>query len=221
MVIEKNTKDWLTREVLIHANGLKRFALSLCQNESESEDLVAETVLKAFENFRRLKDGSRVKQWLFRILNNQFISNYRNKKKHIKISFSGEANIDSHRTFSLFEEMSSRLVDTGNPERKFIAKITNEQIQKAINTLTEEFRTALVLCDMEDFSYMEIAVILSLPVGTVRSRISRARINLQKKLWIYAKELGIGKSRPTRIKNKNTCTCGNEEEIKEATYNSD
>ena len=71
------TKDLLTQAVLMHANGLKRFALSLCQNESESEELVGETVVKAFENYTRLKDQTKIKQWLFRILNNHFISIYR------------------------------------------------------------------------------------------------------------------------------------------------
>lgn len=209
--LKKNERDFLTKVVLAHADGLKRFALSLSKNELESDDLVAETVLKAFENFHQLKDRSKIKQWLFRILNNKFISNYRSKRKlqeHNTRSENGETDF----SFSLFEEISeSTFVADGNPETKFISRLTQASIQTAINSLPDEFKTALVLCDVEEFSYAEIAAVIQVPVGTVRSRIARARNILQKKLWFHAQELGIKKSKTPVTKDDYVCTCGKAE----------
>ena len=210
-----NKKNFLIKVVLSHTTGLKRFALSLCKNNFDADDLVSETMLKAFENFHRLKDFSKTKQWLFRILNNHFISTWRSNKKFTELNFSDERNHDDDFSFSLFEEVAkSNFVEEGNPEKKFISKLTQSDIQQAINNLPDEFKMSLVLCDMEDFSYSEIAVITKVPVGTVRSRIARARNFLQKKLWQHAKEFGIKKSKTVKVKKGYTCTCG-EEEVKQ------
>lgn len=205
-------KKLFTNEVLKNISGLKRFAFTLCKNEFDSDDLVAETVLKAFENLHRLKDDSKVKQWLFRILNNHFISSWRSNKKFVDWNLSDSANQEEDLTFSLFEELAkSNFVEEGNPERKFISKLTQQNIEHAISELPDEFRQSLILCDMEDFSYAEIATITKVPVGTVRSRIARARNILQKKLWNQAQELGIKKSKTVHVKKDHTCTCGEEE----------
>lgn len=210
--IKKSEKEFLTKTVLAHADGLKRFALSLAKNEFDSDDLVAETVLKAFENFHQLKDRSKIKQWLFRILNNQFISNYRNKRKTQQLNTFSENEHDTDSSFSLYEEISeSTFVADGNPETKFISRLTQASIQNAIDSLPDEFKTALVLCDVEEFSYAEIANVIQVPVGTVRSRIARARNILQKKLWLHAQELGIKKSKTPVTKDDYVCTCGKEE----------
>lgn len=213
--MQKGSKKKLFEEAVIaNTLDLKRFALSLCRNDSASDDLVAETVLKAFENFHRLKDHSKIKQWLFRILNNHFISTYRDKKNFVELNDAKELN--SANDFSLFEELAkSNFVEEATPEKKFISKLAQQDIQQAINELPIEFKQALILCDMEDFSYAEIAVITKAPVGTVRSRIARARTILQKKLWMHAKELGIKKVKTPMVKKEYTCTCG-EEEIKNA-----
>ena len=212
---EINKKIFLTRVVLSHTAGLKRFALRLCRNNFDADDLVSETMLKAFENFHRLKDYDKIKQWLFRILHNHFISGYRKNKKFAELNFTGENNYqDDDISFSLFEEIAhSSFVEDGNPEKKFISKLTLAAIDEAINNLPGEFKTALILCDLEDFSYGEIAIITSVPIGTVRSRIARARTILQKKLWMQAQELGINRSKSVHAKKEYTCTCG-EEEVK-------
>lgn len=197
-------KEILTKEVLNNLSALQRFAYSLCQRKQEAEELVSETVVKAFENSNQLNDQEKIKQWLFRILNNLFISNYRKSKNHRTIDLPG-----SDSTFSLFEQVGmSSFTDGGTPEKSFINKITKEKIHKAINELPEDFRIALVLCDVNEFSYAEIAAITQVAVGTVRSRIARARNLLQTKLWQYASELGI----TSKEKEKDhVCTCGKEE----------
>lgn len=201
-------KETLTHEVLTNTSALNRFAYSLCQDQSEAEDLVAETVVKAFENIHQLKDENKIKQWLFRILNNVFISNYRKNKKQRKISLTVDMDNADH-SFSLYEQIEgSDFTNADTPEKNFIAKITKEKIHKAINELPEEFRITLVLCDVDEFSYAEIANITQVAIGTVRSRIARARKLLQKKLWLYAQELGI---RTVQKEKDHACTCGNEE----------
>ncbi|HLF65662.1 MAG TPA: RNA polymerase sigma factor [Saprospiraceae bacterium] len=199
--------------VLIHFSAVKRFAFSLCRSNFDADDLVSETFMKAFENFNRVRDESKIKQWLFRILNNQFISNYRHRKRIAEIeSIPGEDMQDDVDGFSLFEAIAkSDFVEKGNPEKQFISNLTQIQIDKAINELPGEFRDALVLCDIEEFTYAEISLILQVPIGTVRSRISRARSLLQKKLWLQALEHGIISSRKTRLKPEYTCTCGKDE----------
>jgi len=211
-------KKTFSKIVLAQVGALNRFAFSLCKNNFDADDLVSETILRAFENFSRLKDESKTKQWLFRILNNQFISNYRSRKRFVEIENREHENHNHDlENFSLFEAIAkSNFVAEGNPEKQFISKLTKTQIEKAVSELPEEFRAALMLCDMEEFSYAEISVILKVPIGTVRSRIARARIILQKKLWIHAKELGIKKTKTVQVKKEYTCTCG-EEEVKSST----
>ena len=198
-------KEILTQEVLANISALNRFAYSLCQHREEAEELVGETVVKAFEKRHQLKDDAKIRQWLFRILNNVFISNYRKNKKQRKINLPDSVDI----SFSLFEQVaSSSYTDEGTPEKSFINKITKEKIHQAINELPEEFRITLVLCDVEEFSYAEIAAITQVVIGTVRSRIARARNLLQKKLWTYAEELGITASQKEK---EHVCTCGEKE----------
>lgn len=200
-------KEALTHAVLANASALGRFAYSLCQDQSEAEDMVGETVVKAFENMHQVRDENKIKQWLFRILNNVFISNYRKNKKQRKVNLPIE--MDGADSFSLYEQIGgSDFTDTATPEKSFINKITREKIHRAIQELPEEFRVSLSLCDIDEFSYAEIAAITNVAIGTVRSRIARARKLLQKQLWIYAQELGI---KAVQKEEEHICTCGNEE----------
>jgi RNA polymerase sigma-70 factor (ECF subfamily) len=205
VAVNELSKEILTKEVLDNISALHRFANSLCQSKQESEELVSETVVKAFENRKQLREQEKIKQWLFRILNNVFISNYRKAKKWKNITIPGIPDT----SFSLFEQIgASSFTDFGTPEKSYVNKVTKEKIHQAINELPDEFRTTLVLCDIDEFSYAEIASITQVAIGTVRSRIARARCSLQKNLWTHAIELGI----TTREKEKNhVCTCGKEE----------
>ena len=199
-------KSLFTKAVLHHAEGLNRFALSLCHNEHNAEDLVAETVVKAYENYSGLKDHSKLKSWLYKILYNQFVSTYRKNSRMKQLDLIEEIN-DS---FSLFEKLTA--TGTDDPEKKFLQKLTAASVQKAISVLPLLYKQALVLSDIEQFSYQEIATILKVPVGTVRSRIARARRQLEKTLWGLAVEMGMGNSKLNSQKPY-VCTCGKQESV--------
>lgn len=210
---EEGKKSKFASVVLVHFVALERFALSLCRNSFDADDLVSETLLKAFENFHRVRDEGKIKQWLFRIMKNVFITYCRKQKNILLVEgvMEGESNREQAE-FSLFESIArSSFVENGTPEKKFISVLTSDQIDKAIHELPIDFREALILCDVEDFSYAEISDILKVPIGTVRSRISRARNILQKKLWLQAQELGIKQSASAKVKSDYTCICGEEE----------
>ena len=198
-------KILFTNEVLKHAGGLKRFALSLCHNQHNAEDLVSETVLKAYQNFSFIKDHTKIKSWLYKILYNQFVSMHRKSSRMKQVDLS-ERDGDN---FSLFENLTATGIE--DPEKNFLQKLTAASVQKAIEELPLIFKQALVLSDMEQFSYNEISKILDIPIGTVRSRIARAREQLEKSLWQLALEMGIfNKSISGK---KYVCTCGKEEPI--------
>jgi RNA polymerase sigma factor (sigma-70 family) len=207
---DMSKKQIFIENVLEHISSLKYFALSLSKNKFDADDLVSDTVVKAFEKFEGLKDVSKMRSWLFKILSNQFISNYRRKKKLLEIDVTGNEN--DPESFSLYETLvSSDYAVEDNPEIKFINDLNRKQIENAIEELPIQFRMALILCDIENFSYDEISKMLKVPVGTVRSRISRARGLLQKKLWAQAQELGIRTSKEIKKKPGYVCTCGKEE----------
>lgn len=195
--------------IMAHSGALRRFALSLCRNEPDADDLVAETVMKAYVSYAKLKDESKMKQWLFKILANHYITCYRAGKRFVSINIKSEDD-----SFSLFEALEkSTFTEGGNPEKDFINIVAQEKIEAAINSLPVEFKAALILCEMEEMSYAEIAVILKIPIGTVRSRVARARNILQKKLWLLAKEMGISSAIKAKKKPGYVCTCGEEEII--------
>ncbi|MCI0444440.1 sigma-70 family RNA polymerase sigma factor [bacterium] len=177
--------------VLPLLDDLHRLAIHFCRDSTEAEELVAETIMKACENFSNLREKSKVKPWLFRILNNIFLASYRKQIRHQHISYNEEPE-EANDNFSLFEQLSQPfLLWWGNPERQFLNRILDQDLRKALSQLSEEHRQVILLCDVEELSYGQIAEILEVPVGTVRSRLARARSLLQRKLWHHANELGI------------------------------
>jgi RNA polymerase sigma factor (sigma-70 family) len=205
---EQERKEF-KRLVLPHLDVLHRVALHLTHQPSEAEEIVAEAIFKACGNFRRLRDKDRIKQWLLRILCNDFISLRRMKRRHQGVPFEEEWEDDAA-PFSAFDGISRSLVlGSNNPEELLIQKLMDEDIKRAIGTLPEEFHLAVVLCDVEGLRYREIAHILKLPIGTVRSRLSRGRALLQKKLWHYAQDVGLLRRRKREYKEE-YCTCESE-----------
>lgn len=201
MQLSPGQKEELKRLVLPLLDDLHRVAFSLCHREDMAEELVAATVASACESFDRLKDKGKTKQWLLRILSNKFLSEYRKTTHHKNVPLADEFH-DEDRHFSLFEVVSQPfLLWWGNPERELIARLLDEDIQKALESLPTEFRIAVVLCDVEGLAYEEIAKVLDIPLGTVRSRIARGRSLLQKKLWHHAQDLGLVKSRKHNHEN--------------------
>lgn len=182
--------------VIPYLDGLHGLALRLCGNQCDAEDLVAEAIIRASENFHRFRDKSKIKPWLFHILTNAFISQCRTRKRHHTIEYtevdSPERELEDEKHFSLFNELSQPfLLWWGNPERALIDKLLDEDIKQAIEELPVEFRLAVVLCDVEGLSYQEISEVLDVPMGTVRSRLARGRSILQKRLYHHAQEYGI------------------------------
>jgi RNA polymerase sigma factor (sigma-70 family) len=185
----------IKRLVLPLLEDLHRLAYYLCHDENDVEDVVAETVKKACEKFRTLRDHSKIKPWLFRILRNTFVSQCRERTKVAIVGYEENHDNDDER-FSLFSEISQPfLLWWGNPERELVNKLLEEDIKRAIAGIPSEFRIVVVLCDVEGLSYQQISKLLKIPIGTVRSRIARGRSILQKKLYHHAIERGFIRSR--------------------------
>jgi RNA polymerase sigma-70 factor (ECF subfamily) len=167
-------------------------AMRLVKNREDAEDLVAEAVTKAWTSRRSLKDPENFRPWIFRILTNTFISDCRKRAVRPQTETFTENPSDAEASFSLFEELHQPfLFGWGNPEKEFLNKLLREDLENAVDALPELFRIVVVLSDLEGFSYQEMAEILKVPVGTVRSRLARGRGLLQKALWRHAQEAGL------------------------------
>lgn len=175
---------------LVHLDELYATALRYTKNEKDAEDLVQETFLKAYTNWHRFELGTNSRAWLFTILTNTFINKYRRKKKEREI-----LNSDDLRPIeqNFFNRERSQFYDS--PEREAMNKTFTSDVQNALEALPEEFRMVVVLADLNDFSYKEIAHILDCPVGTVMSRLFRGRKMMRESLVEIAYERGIIRDR--------------------------
>ena len=175
------------REALIHLDSLYRVALRLTGNPAEADDLVQETMLKAYGAWHQFERGTNAKGWLLTILRHAFINEYRRRTRHPET-----VDIDAIEPFSVFEE-----VQDDDPQGTFFDRIVDDEVLRAIDQLPEQFRETVVLSDVEGMSYEEIARVLDVPVGTVKSRLFRARRLLQRKLYEYAVGMGYIKGNAT------------------------
>lgn len=165
-----------------------RTAYHLTRNEADAEELVQEAALLAFKGFGRFKPGTNFKAWFFTILRNRFISTYRKKQREIKTV---ELE-DAPELYMYTKSMESGLsAQTSEPAKYVIEQLDAEQVATALSELPMEFREAATLYFTQDMSYHDIAEVLSVPVGTVRSRLHRGRKLLQKKLWHLAEDYGL------------------------------
>jgi len=197
MTADENIKTWFSKMVTDNMDALYGVALRLSGNRANAEDLVAETVTKAWSAIDQLEDRRCVRSWIFRILRNEFINNYRkNSIRPVEMAFEefGTEDFDSIASI-LMEQPDEFLNWWANPEREYINSLLGEQINDAINQLPEAFRVTILLINVEGLSYDETAVVLGVPCGTVRSRMKRGRTLLQKALWIQAKEIGLASAR--------------------------
>lgn len=173
------------QEALPHLDSLYRVALRLTGDPSQAEDLVQDTMLKAFRAWSQYRPGTNARGWLLTILRNTFINLYRRRKRE-PVAMDLEA-AEPQAIFRPAEE--------NDPEGSFFSRIVDEKVLEAIDALPTEFREVLVLSDMEGLSYAEIADALGIPVGTVKSRLFRARRQLQATLYAHAVEMGYIKPR--------------------------
>ena len=167
---------------LPHLNQLYRAAYYLSRNESDANDLVQDTYLKAYRVFHQFRPGTNCRAWLLTILRTLFLNDYeRNKRRPEMVDWAG-----IEQTYESMVAASGSASSIGNPEAMLCAQLTDPQIAQAVRDLPEEYRTAIVLVDVEELTYEEAAQVMKCPVGTVRSRISRGRRMLQ----VVLKEFG-------------------------------
>jgi RNA polymerase sigma-70 factor (ECF subfamily) len=163
-------------------------ALRMTRNPADAEDLVQETYLKAYRGFGGYQDGTNLKAWLYRILTNTFINQYRAKKRR-----PDESELDEVEDLYLYRRLGGlEAARAGrSAEDELMDYFTDSEVKEAIESLPEQFRLAVLLADVEGFSYKEIAEILDIPIGTVMSRLHRGRKALQKKLYEFATSRGL------------------------------
>lgn len=170
-------------EFMEYIDSLYNFAFRLTYDEDDANDLVQDTYLKAYRFFDSYEPGTNAKAWLFRILKNSFINEFRKKSKQpSKVDYN-----DLENTYNSDDTDSNATVDLRTETER--DKIGDE-VANALNELDVDFRTAIILCDLEGFTYEEMSKILDIPIGTVRSRLHRARNLLKEKLKKYAGNLG-------------------------------
>ena len=169
-------------------DSLYAAALRMTRNAADAEDLVQETYLKAYRGFGGFEEGTNLKAWLYRILTNTYINMYRAKKRR-----PDESDLEDVEDLYLYRRLGGLEAAAAgrSAEDELLDIYTDEEVKEAIESLPEQFRMAVLLADVEGFSYKEIADILDIPIGTVMSRLHRGRKGLQKKLWEFAVARGL------------------------------
>ncbi len=173
--------------VLAQLDSLYRTALRLTRNQQEAEDLVQETMLKAFRFAHTYQRGTNLRAWLFRILNTSAINRYRKQATHPTTTPLPEG--EEFYLYNRIRDINGQELSTG-AEEEVLSHYLDEDVYQALNDLPLNFRMPIILADIEGLSYKEIAQALNIPIGTVMSRISRARRHLQRSLWAYARDRG-------------------------------
>jgi RNA polymerase sigma-70 factor, ECF subfamily len=176
------------RVAIPHLPSLYTAALYLTRDEHAAEDLVQETYLRAYRFFHKFETGTNCRAWLLSIERHLFINSYRKRK--IEPEFLDWEKIDQD--YELFA-LSEKNIEETNPENGFPSDVLGPEVEKALRELPEEFRTAIVLIDIEELTYEEAAQVMGCPIGTVRSRLSRGRRILQLALRDYALERGLNR----------------------------
>lgn len=172
------------KEFMPHMDAMYNFAFRLTNDEDDANDLLQDTCLKAFRFISSFEKGTNAKAWLFRILKNSFINDYRKKSKEPnKVDYQ-----DVETTYNSDEDGEITL--THDLRAESVQEMIGDEIATALNSLQVDFRTVIILCDVEGFTYEEMAKILDIPIGTVRSRLHRARMLLKEKLKNYAATMG-------------------------------
>jgi len=176
--------DIFNREFMPHINSMYNFAFRLTMDEDDANDLVQDTYLKAFRFISSFERGTNAKAWLFRILKNSFINDYRKRSKE-------PSKVDYQEVETTYNSEEAAEVDhTTDLRVETVQDMIGDEVATALNSLPVDFRTVIILCDIEGFTYEEMAKILDIPIGTVRSRLHRARNLLKDKLRTYAASMG-------------------------------
>jgi RNA polymerase sigma-70 factor, ECF subfamily len=172
-----------TTEAMQYAQSLYSTALRMTRNQSDAEDLVQETYLKAFRSYGSFETGTNLKAWLFRILTNTFINTYRAKQRRPQ-----ESDLGSVEDLFLYKRLPSLAGLSESAEEQLLDLFPAAEVREAIENLPETFLLPMLLNDVEGFSYKEVAEILDIPIGTVMSRLHRGRKTMQEALYDYASQ---------------------------------
>jgi RNA polymerase sigma-70 factor, ECF subfamily len=168
-----------------HLDRLYGAALRLTRERTRAEDLVQDVMYKAWRSFHTFQDGTSARAWLHKILMNTYFDVYRKRTREPEV-----VDLDDVGEFYLYDKVAARgdLAQSGNPEFQLLDQMMDTEVRERLESLPPQFRAAVILADLEGFSYKEMAEILGVPVGTVMSRLSRGRHLLQKQLWESARE---------------------------------
>jgi RNA polymerase sigma-70 factor (ECF subfamily) len=180
------SKSDFEREAMPHMPALYAAALRMTRNERDAEDLVQDAMLRAYRFFDTFEAGTNCKAWLFRILTNAFCNRYREREREAEIlseAESSDANVEQF--------LAGSAVNGRDAESALLGRMISADVERALAAVPQDFRMAVILADLEDFSYKEIAEIMDCPAGTVMSRLYRGRKILQGLLHQYAVEQGI------------------------------
>src|SRR5213595_3611618 len=171
-----------------HMSSLYSGALRMTRNPADAEDLVQETYLKAYRGFGGFEEGTNLKAWLYRILTNTYINLYRARKRR-----PDESDLEEVEDLYLYRRLGGLEAAAAgrSAEDELLDIYTDDEVKEAIESLPEQFRMAVLLADVEGFSYKEIADIMDVPIGTVMSRLHRGRKQLQERLWDFGRERGL------------------------------
>jgi RNA polymerase sigma-70 factor (ECF subfamily) len=183
---DQDVLERFDRDVLPLLPSLYGAALRMTRNPADAEDLVQETTLRAFRGFASFQEGTNLKAWLYRILTNSFINTYRKKQREPR-TVEGPDDLDE---WFLYDRLGSRSVER-SAEEDVLEQIPDADVRSALESIPENFRMAVLLADVEGFSYKEIAEIMDVPIGTVMSRLHRGRKALEKALYGVARERGL------------------------------
>jgi len=198
---EEHKKGWdFEAAAMPFVDALYNTAYRMTRNAEDAEDLVQEAYLKAYKYYDKFEEGTNFKAWLFKIMKNTFINNYR--KKQQAPPQSDFADIEESFETQVSEEAGQKKIK--NPEEELLQDVLDEDVQRAIDELPPDYRMVVLLADLENFSYKEIAEILDVPVGTVMSRLYRGRRLLEKVMLDYARDHGyIGEQEePAKMRSK-------------------
>ncbi|MDA8312373.1 MAG: sigma-70 family RNA polymerase sigma factor [Actinomycetota bacterium] len=173
-------------QAMEHMPALYTAALRMTRNAADAEDLVQETYLKAYRAFDSFTEGTNLKAWLYRILTNTYINTYRAARRRPEVS-----DVEDVEDLYLYHRLAPGDGSERSAEEEVLAGFTDDEVKEAIEALPDAFRIAVLLADVEGFSYKEIADITEVPIGTVMSRIHRGRRALQKTLAEFAQQRGL------------------------------
>jgi RNA polymerase sigma-70 factor, ECF subfamily len=184
LMVNNIREDEFIKEALPHEDALYNYALKISGNSDDAQDLVQETYYKAYRHFDKFQTGTNSKAWMFMILKNSFINDYRKSKRE-------PYKLDYEQIQNFYENVKSDRVQENNLDKEFYNDLLDDELTSAIDQLPTKMREVFLLCDLDGNSYEETAELVGCPIGTVRSRLHRARHMLQETLMDYAKDKGF------------------------------